>query len=49
MPADINIASEAYSEDYNLYKLTINCKGNLITTYVVNDYHLRDFQALINE
>ena len=48
-PAYINIASEAYSEDYNLYKLTINCKGNLITTYVVNDYHLRDFQALINE
>ena len=48
VPSDINIASEVYSEDYNLYKLTINCKGNLITTYVVNDYHLRDFRALIN-
>lgn len=48
VPADINIALEVYSEDYNLYKLTINCKCNLITTYVVNDYHLRDFRALIN-
>lgn len=47
-PSDINITSEVYSEDYNLYKLTIACKDNSITTYVVNDYHLRDFRALIN-
>ena len=47
-PADINIVSEVYSEDYNLYKLTINCNGNLITTYVVNDYHLRDFLSFVN-
>ena len=48
MPADINIASEVYSEEYNLYKLNISCKGDLITTYVINDYHLRDFRDLIS-
>ena len=47
VPADITVTSEVYSEDYNLYKLTIGCKGNLITTYVVNDYHLRDFLDII--
>lgn len=47
-PADINIDAEVYSEDYNLYKLTIDCKGSLITTYVVNDYHLREFRTMIS-
>ena len=46
-PTDINIVLEVYSEEYNLNKLTVNCKGNLITTYVVNDYHLREFGDLI--
>ena len=47
-PADINIASEVYSEDYNVCKITINCKGDLITAYVVNDYHFRDFRTMLN-
>ncbi len=47
-PSDVKITSEVYSEEYNINKLTINVKEDSITTYVVNDYHLRDFQALIN-
>lgn len=47
-PSDVKITSEVYSEDYNINKLTINVKDDSITTYVVNDYHLRDFQALTN-
>ena len=48
-PSDVIITSEVYSEDYNINKLTIKVKDDSITTYVVNDYHLRDFQASINQ
>ena len=46
-PSDIAITSEVYSEEYNMNKLTIAVKDDSITTYVVNDYHLRDFLALL--
>ena len=45
--SDIEITSDVYSEDYNINKLTIKVNNDSITTYVVNDYHLRDFYALI--
>ena len=46
-PSDITITSEVYSEEYNINKLTIKVNDDAITTYVVDDYHLRDFLALL--